>query len=236
MKLLNSFVSPFASRVRLAIYAHDLPVEIAPSGQWTEDFQKSPDYLAINPIGRVPTLILGDGSALPESTVIVEYLADAFPNVGLRPRNAEAAAKDRLLAHLIEIYVQERANPLFPQVFAKQRDADKILATVAAMNTGLSHLNHFMEGESYRADRAITTADCALIVYLFFFADCMVRALDQPAIIANHPRIAAYWRAMQDAPAAQRVIGEMRTAIAQSPLKMLVSSPDRTAREQQVTT
>ena len=172
---------------------------------------------------------------MPESTVIVEYLADAFPNVGLRPRNAEAAAKDRLLAHLIEIYVQERANPLFPQVFAKQRDADKILATVAAMNTGLSHLNHFMEGESYQADRAITTADCALIVYLFFFAERMVRALDQPPIIANHPRIAAYWRAMQGAPAAQRVIGEMRTAIAQSPLKMLVSSPDRTAGEQQVT-
>ena len=159
-----------------------------------------------------------------------------LPDVGLRPRNAEAAAKDRLLAHLIEIYVQERANPLFPQVFAKQRDTDKILATVAAMNTGLSHLSHFMEGESYSADRAITTADCALIVYLFFFAECMVRALGQPAIIANHPRIAAYWQAMQGAPAAQRVIGEMRTAIAQSPLKMLVSSPDRTAREQQVTT
>ncbi len=66
LKLLNSYVSPFASRVRLAIYAHDLPVEIVPSGQWTEDFQKSPDYLAINPIGRVPTLLLSDGSALPE--------------------------------------------------------------------------------------------------------------------------------------------------------------------------
>ena len=104
------------------------------------------------------------------------------------------------------------------------------------MDTGLSHLNHFMEGESYSPDRAITTGDCALIVYLFFFADCMVRALEQPAIIENHPRIAAYWQAMQGAPAAQRVIGEMRTAIAQSRLKMLVSSPDRTAREQQVTT
>jgi glutathione S-transferase len=236
LRLLNSFVSPFASRVRLAIYAHDLPVEIAPSGQWTQDFQKSPAYLAINPIGRVPMLILGDGSALPESTVIVEYLADAFPHVGLRPSNAEAAAKDRLLAHLVEIYVQERANLLFPQLFAEQRDHDKILATVAAMNTGLSHLTHFMDGENYRADRAITTADCALIVYLFFFADCLVRALNQPAIIDNHPKIAAYWQAMQSAPAAQRVVGEMRAAIAQSPLKMLVLSPDWTAREQQVTT
>ena len=226
MKLLNSFVSPFASRVRLAIYAHDLPVEIAPSGQWTHDFQKSSDYLAINPIGRVPTLVLDDGSALPESTVIVEYLADAFPDAGLRPRNPEAAAKDRLLAHLIEIYLQEQANPLFPQLFAKQRDGDKILARVATINTGLSYLNHFMEGESYTADRTITVADCALIVYLFFFADRMVRALDQPAIIDNHPRIAAYWQAMQGAPAAQKVLGEMRTAIAKSPLKVLVSASD----------
>jgi glutathione S-transferase len=222
MKLLNSFVSPFASRVRLAIYAHNLPVEIAPSGQWTKDWQKSPDYLALNPIGRVPTLVMDDGSALPESTVIVEYLADAFPNAGLRPRNAEAAARDRLLAHLVEIYVQEQANPLFPQLFAKERDAERIQARVATMNTGLSHLNHFMAGESYTPDRTITIADCALIVYLFFFADRMVRALDQPSIIDNHPRVAAYWQAMQGAPAAQKVLGEMRTAIAQSPLKMLV--------------
>jgi glutathione S-transferase len=226
MKLLNSFVSPYASRVRLAIYAHGLPVEIAPSGQWTEDFRKSPDYLAINPIGRVPTLLLDDGSALPESTVIVEYLADAFPDAGLRPSSAEAAAKDRLLAHLVEIYVQEQANPLFQQVFAKQRDTEKILATVAVMNTGLSHLDRFMAEESYTADRMITVADCALIVYLFFFADRMVRALDHPPIIDNHSRVAAYWNEMRRAPAAEKVLGEMRTAIGASRLKMLVSSPD----------
>src|SRR5580658_4487178 len=102
MKLLNSFVSPFAARVRLAIYAYDLPVEIAPSGQWTDNYEKSPDYLAINPIGRVPTLILDDDSALPESSVIVEYLAAQFHGNELVPRDAKASANARLLAHLVE--------------------------------------------------------------------------------------------------------------------------------------
>lgn len=223
MKLLNSFVSPFAGRVRLAIYAHNLPVEIVPSGQWTEDFRKSPNYLAINPIGRVPTLVLDDGSALPESAVIVEYLADAFPDSALRPAGAEAAARDRLLAHLTEIYVQEQATRLFPQLFTAERDLESIRRTVAAMDTGLSYLDHFMGDLSSTGERIIRTADCALVVYLFFFADLMVRALDQPAIIKKYPRVAAYWTAMQCVPAARQVLDEMRTAIAGSRLNMLVS-------------
>ena len=43
--------------------------------------QKSPEYLAINPAGRVPTLLM-DGQALTESAAIVMYLADLHPAGG----------------------------------------------------------------------------------------------------------------------------------------------------------
>jgi glutathione S-transferase len=51
---------------------------------------KSPEYLAINPMGKVPTLRHG-GSVVTESAAICAYLADAFPAAGLAP-----AAGDRL--------------------------------------------------------------------------------------------------------------------------------------------
>jgi glutathione S-transferase len=222
MKLLNSFVSPFAARVRLAIYAYDLPVEIAPSGQWTPTYEKSPEYLAINPIGRVPTLVLDDGTALPESGVIVEYLADAFPGRGLRPENAEAAARVRLLAHIAEIYVQIPAGPLFPQLFAPDRDQGRIDACVGAIDEGLSYLDHFLGEPGPAAANAIAIADCALIPFLYFFAERMAETLAHRSIIGSHRNVAAYCEAARAVPIAQKVLAEMREAISNSRLSMLV--------------
>ncbi len=45
---------------------------------------KSPDYLAINPMGKVPALRHGD-RVVTECAAICAYLADAFPQSGLRP-------------------------------------------------------------------------------------------------------------------------------------------------------
>jgi len=222
MKLLNSFFSPFAARARVAIYAYDLPVEIAPSGQWLDNFEKSPDYLKINPIGRVPALLLDDGSALPESSVIVEYLADAFPGTGLRPIDAQTAARVRLLAHLAEIYVQMPANPLFGQFFAAQRDQQRIESCVKTMEEGVSHLDHFLGDFGLAAGPKITIADCALAPFLFFFAERMVATFGMAPIIEKRPKVAAYWSRIQTEPAVARVIGEMRTAIAKSPMRNLL--------------
>ncbi|MGO2158086.1 MAG: glutathione transferase GstA, partial [Serratia proteamaculans] len=43
------------------------------------------DYLAINPKGQVPALLLDDGSLLTEGVAIVQYLADRVPDRGLIP-------------------------------------------------------------------------------------------------------------------------------------------------------
>lgn len=45
---------------------------------------KSPDYLAINPMGKVPAVVHGD-AVVTETAAICAYLADAFPQAGLAP-------------------------------------------------------------------------------------------------------------------------------------------------------
>ena len=83
MKLYSAELSPFAARPRVAIYAKTLPVEILAH---PADL-KSPEYLAINPMGKLPALVLDDGTVIPESDTIVEYLADAFrPRTCVPPR------------------------------------------------------------------------------------------------------------------------------------------------------
>lgn len=48
--------------------------------------QRKPDYLAINPKGRVPTLVT-DAGALTETPALLAYLAQRFPEAGLAPVN-----------------------------------------------------------------------------------------------------------------------------------------------------
>lgn len=51
---------------------------------------KAPEYLAINPMGKVPAIV-HDGKVVTEGAAICAYLADAFPEAGLQPTPAERA-------------------------------------------------------------------------------------------------------------------------------------------------
>ncbi|WP_202862924.1 glutathione S-transferase family protein [Microbulbifer sp. A4B17] len=52
---------------------------------------KSPSYLAINPMGKIPTLI-HNNKIVTEAAVICVYLADVFPDFGLSLKNSEERA------------------------------------------------------------------------------------------------------------------------------------------------
>ncbi|ORE97815.1 glutathione S-transferase family protein [Aurantimonas sp. 22II-16-19i] len=46
---------------------------------------RTPEFLAINPMGKLPTLILADGTVMTETAAILAHLADCFPAAGLAP-------------------------------------------------------------------------------------------------------------------------------------------------------
>jgi glutathione S-transferase len=54
-----------------------------------ETSMKAPDYLALNPMGKVPTLV-HDGKVITECAAICLYMADAFPDAGLLPDDRAA--------------------------------------------------------------------------------------------------------------------------------------------------
>jgi glutathione S-transferase len=82
---------------------------------------KTPEYLALNPMGKVPTLVHGD-TVVTETPAILAYLADAFPQAGLAPPPAERGAYYRWLffaAGPMEAAVTDQA--LGVRVEAKQQ-------------------------------------------------------------------------------------------------------------------
>ena len=208
MKLYSGDISPFASRARMAVYAKGLDVEILPPPGGS----KSPEFLAINPLGKVPCLVTDEGAAVPESGIIVEYLEALYPERPLTPACPDEATRSRLVARIGELYVLAPLSKLFNQVDPKARDAEVVAAAVAELEAGLAHLEAFISPSGpYATGEYLTLADCQLVPTLFF-----VRTLG-PLFgkdwLAAHPRIAAYVASVGADEAAAKIQGEMMDAL-----------------------
>lgn len=206
MKLYSVDLSPYAARARISIYAKKLPVEIVapPAGGI-----KSAEYRALNPMGRIPVLVLDDGVSIPESETIVEYLEDAYPEPALRPHGAEGRAKVRLIARVAELYVMEPVRALFGQLDpTKTRDPAVVEAGLARLTEGLGHLADVMVEGPYAAGDKFTTADCEVTPVLFF-VNVVLSGLDRLDVMQAHPRLTAYVAAAKRDPVLAKVMGEM---------------------------
>ena len=80
MKLYGSLASPYVARV--IMFARLKGIALAP--QMPQGGIKSAEYLAKNPMGKMPVLEM-DGVAIPESEVICELLDDLHPGTGGLP-------------------------------------------------------------------------------------------------------------------------------------------------------
>lgn len=96
--LYHHNISVCAQKVRIALAEKRLPHEQR-HVDLVKGEQASPAYLALNPKGVVPTLV-HDGHAVIESTVILEYLEDAFPETPLRPAAPLSRARMRVWAQV----------------------------------------------------------------------------------------------------------------------------------------
>jgi len=205
MKLYSLDLSPYAARVRISLYAKKLPVEIVapPAGGI-----KSAEYLALNPIGKIPVLVLDDGVTIPESETIVEYLEDAFPDPALRPHGPEAAAHVRLIARVSELYVMGPLSGLFGQLNPEKRDPALVDAAVARLSTGIDNLERFMREGPYAAGEKFTTADGQLTPTAFF-VNAILSRLDRLDALEVHPRFSAYLKTAKTDPVLAKVLGEL---------------------------
>ena len=85
--MLTLYFAPGSSSFAIHIALHEIgvPFEAKPMSFKRDDL-RAPDYLKLNPEGKVPTLIV-DGRPLTEVAAILYYLAKRFPDAGLLPRD-----------------------------------------------------------------------------------------------------------------------------------------------------
>src|ERR1044072_7274402 len=86
--------SSAAWRVRIALNLKGVPVRHVPKHLRHGD-QRSPEYVAINPQGLVPTLVLPDGTVLAQSLAIIEWLNETRPEPPFLPQDPIERARVR---------------------------------------------------------------------------------------------------------------------------------------------
>ena len=184
--------SPFAWRVHLALEEKALGYEPQLLSFQAGDLKK-PEYLAINPHGKVPALVDADTS-LYESQAILEYLEDRYPKPALLPGDPAARARTRIEELECVLYFSEVFRRIAQQAFftrAEERD-EKALALarselrsllLALDGRAAARTGEFMMGAS------LTRADVTWIPFVEIAARGGVD-LEPPAM----PWLAA-WRA-----------------------------------------
>ena len=88
MKLIASFSSPYARKVRIVMAEKRIDCEFAEENVWSPDTKVG----AYNPLGKVPVLLLDDGVTLYDSRVITEYLDGITPVSRLIPEGGRKRA------------------------------------------------------------------------------------------------------------------------------------------------
>ncbi|MGG1947317.1 glutathione S-transferase family protein [Trinickia sp. NRRL B-1857] len=171
-----------------------------------EGEHKRPEFLKINPAGKVPVLIDGD-RVIPESAAIVLYLVDKYPEKALLPADlGERAQAYRWMLFAVTELEQPlwritRHTMLYPP--DKRLPADIALAredfvAMAAI------LDKHLDKRTFIVGERLTVADC-VTVYLIDWAN-------EFHLIDGFPRLQAYLERLYARPEAPQRIAEARKA------------------------
>ena len=87
-RLYHLPLSPFCRKVRLVLAEKRVEVDLVEERPW----ERRLDFLRMNPAGKVPVLVTGDGAVLAESRAICGYLNETMPEPPLMPGDAAERA------------------------------------------------------------------------------------------------------------------------------------------------
>jgi glutathione S-transferase len=130
IKVYGVHGSPFVRKVLIALDFKNIPYEIVPQMPFSGD----KEYLKINPLGKVPTLVDGD-LTLGDSKVICRYIESAYPEPALYPQDIAQRAMADWYEDLCGGAVADMAAGIFFQRFMrpfafKQEPDEELVAKI----------------------------------------------------------------------------------------------------------
>jgi glutathione S-transferase len=172
MKLIGSHTSPFVRKVRIVLAEKKIEYDFVIDSPWLEG-SKVP---SINPLGKIPALLLDDDTPLFDSRVIVEYIDSVTPNNKLIPAPSRErtevkrweAVADGICDAAAAVFLEAKRPPA-------QQSADWIVRQRGKIMRGLEFMAEELGEKPFCMGTHLSLADIAVgaaLGYLCFrFAD-----------------------------------------------------------------
>ncbi|WIA30397.1 hypothetical protein OEZ86_000482 [Tetradesmus obliquus] len=204
--LIDAPVSNHGARVRHVIYAKGLEGEVDIVSPMALGGFGSEQFLAANPQNKMPILLLPDGSSVPESEVIAQYLLDKAGG-GMQAPTPELRAVAALATRIHDQYI----TPIQACMYRKM-EAGERAALLQQLVKQLDVLEGICVGP-YIAGPDITTGDSALFPTVVIMTYILPRYFGWRDVFAGRPKLAAWWGRMQQDEHAKRVIAEVTSGL-----------------------
>lgn len=190
LKLYMHPLSTFSRRVLIALLEKNIPHE-AVLVDMRERKHREPEYLALNPYGRVPTLVDGD-SVLYESTAILNYLEATHPRPSLVPSDPQGRALVDMHMKLCDVQLTRYAGTItFAKRFLPKEkwDLAAIEQARAEINKHLAVLGTQLDGKQYLVEDQFSLAEVCYAPFAYFFE--LMEVTLPPAVAEWSARILA---------------------------------------------
>jgi len=152
---------------------------------------RSPEYLAVNPMGKVPALVNGD-AVVTEAAAICAYLADKFPDKGLAP---PPGSTERATSYRYLFLPGNTLEPLFSLTTLGITHPNPVAAGWGDMSRAMATVESMTPAAGWALGERFTAADVVFGGMLDF---CMVFNWAQVS-----PKVAAYVGRIRERPAYQ---------------------------------
>lgn len=209
IRLCGFRISNYHNKVRIALLEKGIAFE--------EDENVKPsqegDYLAKSPMGKVPYLEV-DGMRVRESSAILEYLEDAFPQKPLLPKDPIERARVRELVVFIELHLELVARRMYGALGGGKPVSDETKQGVEKdLVKGVRALKSVAKFEPFIAGKDLTIADCAASVHLPLVT-LVTKNFFGRDYLEDLPQLKPYLKMLGDRPAFTKVNEDRRAATA----------------------
>ena len=164
MKLFTFATSPYARKAQMALDYKGIAYE---SCERCYSLDRKEDLREVNVRAEVPTLVLDDGRVITDSTIICEYLEDAFPTPPLFPTDAFERARMRHIEDLCDRSFDATVFGYFLGVVRAEAPESAVIKKAAAAEFG--SLLKQLDGELAERDffcGKVSVADLAAICHV----------------------------------------------------------------------
>jgi glutathione S-transferase len=163
-----------------------------------------------SPLGKVPYLKTAQGT-LCESSVMLDYIEQAYPAHPLMPQDAFAAAKVRELLTFLDLHLELVARNLYPEAFFGGKVSDSVKEKVGAqLEKNVAAFAKLAQFKPFIAGTELTLADCTAAVHLPLIT-AVTKTIYGRDFLADLP-VKDYMKMWSERPSMQRVHADRKVS------------------------